>query len=69
MADIYIVHPESGGEAVVSPEAFEHHYRQAGWMTPEERDEYQARVAEREQEQAAAAKPAKGKTASSGSEG
>ena len=67
MADIYIVHPESGGEAVVSPEAFEHHYRQSGWMTPAERDEYRARVAEREQEQAA--RPAKGKTASPGSEG
>ena len=64
MADIYIVHPESGGEAVVSPEAFEHHYRQSGWMTPAERDEYQARVAEREQPPAA--KTAKSKTESEG---
>ena len=68
MADILIVHPATGGTATVSPEAFEHHYRQSGWMTPEERDEWQARVAEREQEQAAAARPAKGKTAAKSEE-
>ena len=49
MADIRIVHPETGGEAVVSPDAFEHHLRQSGWMTPEELAAYQALVAEREQ--------------------
>jgi len=64
MADIYIIHPESGGTATVSPEALEHHYRQSGWMTPEEYAEWQARVAEREQPPAA--KTAKSKTESEG---
>ncbi len=67
MADIRIVHPETGGEAVVSPDAFEHHLRQSGWMTPEELAAYQALVAEREQAVADAAKAtAKSKTESEG---
>jgi hypothetical protein len=49
MADITIIHPESGGEAVVSQEALDAHYRQSGWMTPDELAEHQARLAEREQ--------------------
>jgi hypothetical protein len=48
MADIRIIHPETGGEALVSAEALEAHYRQSGWMTPDEHAEYQARLAERE---------------------
>ncbi len=69
MADIRIVHPDHGGDAVVPAEALEHHYRQSGWMLPEELAEYQARLAEREQ-QAPAAKAAKsGKAAPAESEG
>jgi hypothetical protein len=65
MADVLIVHPETGGTALVSPEALEHHYRQSGWMTPGERDEWLARVAEREEQPA---KTAKGKTAAKSEE-
>ncbi len=67
MADIRIIHPETGGEAMVSPEALEAHYRQSGWMTPAEWDEYQARLAEREK--AAAKTPKGGKAAPAESEG
>ena len=49
MAEIRIVHPETGGIAVVSQEALDHHLRQSGWMTPAELEEHQARLAEREQ--------------------
>lgn len=55
MADIRIVHPETGGQADVSPEALEAHYRQSGWMTPDELAEHQARLADREQAAAKAA--------------
>ena len=65
MAEILIVHPGHGGTAVVSQEAFDHHHRQAGWMTQEELDEHRARVAETEQ---AAAKTAGKKTATAGKE-
>jgi len=68
MADIYIVHPASGGEAVVPAETFEHHLRQSGWMTPDELAEHQARLAEREQPAAKAAKSSS-KTAPAESEG
>ena len=52
MADVLIVHPETGGTATVPQEAFDTHYRQSGWMTPAELADWQARVAEREQDQA-----------------
>jgi hypothetical protein len=64
MADVLIVHPGHGGTAVVSQEAFDHHHRQAGWMTQEELDEHRARVAETEQ----AASKAPKKTATAGKE-
>ena len=54
MADIRIVHPETGGEVIVPAEALEGHYRQSGWMTPDELAEHQARLEEREQASAKA---------------
>ena len=60
MGDIEIVHPETGGKAVVSQEALDHHLRQSGWMTPDELAEHQARLTEREQP------TGKGKTESEG---
>jgi hypothetical protein len=59
MGDIRVVHPETGGEAVVSPEALEQHLRQSGWMTSDELAEHQARLAEREQQAAKAASKTK----------
>jgi hypothetical protein len=63
MAQVRIVHPEHDGDAVVTEQALEHHYRGSGWMLPEELGDYRARVAEREQRQAAAAKAAKTRAA------
>ena len=57
MADITIIHPETGATATVSPDALEHHYRQSGWMTTDELADWQARLAERAE--AAAAEAAK----------
>ena len=57
MAEIVAYHPETRAEVVVSQEALDQHLRQSGWMTRDEHEEYQARLAERAQ-----AKP-KGKTA------
>lgn len=65
MAEVVAYHPETGAEVVVDSETLDGHLRQSGWMTREEYGEYQARLAEREQ---AAAKAAK-KTATAGSEG
>ena len=62
MSDVLAYHPETGAEAVVTSEALEHHLRQSGWMTREEHEENQARLAEREQ-------PAKSKGSKSESEG
>ena len=62
MAEVIAYHPETGAEVAVDAEALEHHLRQSGWMTRGEHEELQARLAEREQ---AAAKAAKGKTAES----
>ena len=49
MSGVLAYHPETGAETVVDSEALEHHLRQAGWMTRAEHEEYQARLAEREQ--------------------
>ena len=56
MAEVVAYHPETGAEVVVDSEALEGHLRQSGWMTREEHEELQDRLAERE-------RPAKGKTA------
>ena len=67
MGDVEIMHPETGGKAVVPQEALDHHLRQSGWMTPAELEEHQARLAEREQAAGTAAKATvKGKTESEG---
>lgn len=60
MAEVVAYHPETGAETVVDSEALEHHLRQAGWMTRAEHEEYQARLAEREQPAKAAKSKSEG---------
>lgn len=58
MSEVVAYHPGTRAEVVVDEEALNSHLRQSGWMTRDEHEELQARLAEREQ----AAGP-KGKTA------